>query len=48
MFEAGRVALVEVDLKKIVALSTLSQLRMILFAVSNLPQQEPLSQPSPR
>lgn len=31
---AGRVALVEVDLKKIVALSTLSQLRMILFAVS--------------
>lgn len=31
---AGRVALVEVDLKKIVALSTLRQLRMILFAIS--------------
>lgn len=31
---AGRVALVEVDLKKIVALSTLSQLRIILFAIS--------------
>nr|YP_010230669.1 NADH dehydrogenase subunit 5 [Bathymodiolus azoricus]QSV10346.1 NADH dehydrogenase subunit 5 [Bathymodiolus azoricus] len=31
---AGSVALVEVDLKKIVALSTLSQLSMMLFAVS--------------
>jgi len=36
---AGRVALVEVDLKKIIALSTLSQLRMILFAISiSLPE----------
>nr|WIW40566.1 NADH dehydrogenase subunit 5 [Bathymodiolus septemdierum] len=31
---AGSVALVEVDLKKIVALSTLSQLSMMLFAIS--------------
>lgn len=34
MFLAGASALFETDLKKVIALSTLRQLRVILFAVS--------------